>query len=314
MNEKNELLPCPFCGAEAAIQEHEPHAHSVILKSMLPGLPDHPGSFTIECMGASCNTGQIADTREAVISMWNRRAARQALLAQPLQQEGGKDRLSIIKDVQNHLVDVVRSFGDVSCAAYISTWHKPEAIEEKLYAAPQPSDNLQQASTAQAGRRSCCEHDSDCAVHNAPAYPVGPCDCSVAQAEPAKEEPLRLSLSTVSIPLKVEAASTTPASAVPEEVLHALDIFLEEAGDYCDKGPIGAGWQSNELSKAVCAVRCWRKSISTITPSPASDVSAAQDAEFLAWVKSRRPSWVREWRRTLSAAPVAQADGEGGHG
>jgi hypothetical protein len=24
----------------------------------------------------------------------------------------------------------------------------------------------------------CCEHDSDCAVHNMPAYPAGPCDCS----------------------------------------------------------------------------------------------------------------------------------------
>ena len=24
----------------------------------------------------------------------------------------------------------------------------------------------------------CCEHDSDCAVHNGPALPVGPCNCS----------------------------------------------------------------------------------------------------------------------------------------
>jgi hypothetical protein len=24
---------------------------------------------------------------------------------------------------------------------------------------------------------SCCHHASDCAVHNAPALPVGPCDC-----------------------------------------------------------------------------------------------------------------------------------------
>ena len=24
----------------------------------------------------------------------------------------------------------------------------------------------------------CCPHDSDCAVHNMPAYPAGPCDCS----------------------------------------------------------------------------------------------------------------------------------------
>lgn len=29
----------------------------------------------------------------------------------------------------------------------------------------------------------CCGHASDCAVHNAPALPVGPCDCG------AKESP-----------------------------------------------------------------------------------------------------------------------------
>jgi hypothetical protein len=34
----------------------------------------------------------------------------------------------------------------------------------------------------------CCYHDSDCAVHNMPAYPAGPCDCSLASlAQPARE-------------------------------------------------------------------------------------------------------------------------------
>lgn len=28
----------------------------------------------------------------------------------------------------------------------------------------------------------CCGHASDCAVHNAPALPVGPCDCGFEQA------------------------------------------------------------------------------------------------------------------------------------
>lgn len=72
--EQGELLPCPFCGGAAAIQEHEAHTHSGPLKAM--GIPDHPGSFTIECIGSpNCNTGQIADTREAVVAMWNQRAA-----------------------------------------------------------------------------------------------------------------------------------------------------------------------------------------------------------------------------------------------
>lgn len=37
-------------------------------------------------------------------------------------------RLELIKSLQHHIVDIVRSFGDVSCAAYISTYHKPDAI------------------------------------------------------------------------------------------------------------------------------------------------------------------------------------------
>ena len=36
----------------------------------------------------------------------------------------------------------------------------------KEYTAPQPAQER------------CCYHDSDCAVHNMPAYPAGPCDCT----------------------------------------------------------------------------------------------------------------------------------------
>jgi len=44
--------------------------------------------------------------------------------------------LATIRAVQEHIVEVVRSFGDISCAAYISTWHKPEAIRAAMAAAP----------------------------------------------------------------------------------------------------------------------------------------------------------------------------------
>ena len=37
------------------------------------------------------------------------------------------------------------------------------------------------------GRKSCCGHDSDCAVHNEPAYPAGPCDCKPPQGYTAEE-------------------------------------------------------------------------------------------------------------------------------
>lgn len=70
----DELSNCPFCGGEAHMEEQEAHAHSDALQALVPGIPDHPGSFTIECCGADCNTGQIADTKAEVIAMWNRRA------------------------------------------------------------------------------------------------------------------------------------------------------------------------------------------------------------------------------------------------
>lgn len=65
----DELLPCPFCAATPLMQEHEPHSHSIGL-----GLPDHPGSFTIECPTDGC-CGMIASAKAEAVAAWNRRAA-----------------------------------------------------------------------------------------------------------------------------------------------------------------------------------------------------------------------------------------------
>ncbi|MDR5765002.1 Lar family restriction alleviation protein [Caballeronia sp. LZ028] len=70
MTEK--LKPCPFCGADAVLTEHEPHDHSPGLVA-LTGIPaKHPGSWTVECVACSC--GMIHGTREEVEAAWNRRA------------------------------------------------------------------------------------------------------------------------------------------------------------------------------------------------------------------------------------------------
>lgn len=61
------LKPCPFCGGEALEIEHPPHKH-VIATFM----PDHPGSWTIECV--ECSVGMIAPTKDEVEGAWNRRA------------------------------------------------------------------------------------------------------------------------------------------------------------------------------------------------------------------------------------------------
>lgn len=69
----DELKPCPFCGAEALLTEHEPHDHSPGLVA-LTGIPaKHPGSWTIECVVCSC--GMIHGTRDEVLNAWNRRAS-----------------------------------------------------------------------------------------------------------------------------------------------------------------------------------------------------------------------------------------------
>lgn len=65
------LKACPFCGGEVALQEHEAHTHSDALKRMIPDLPDHPGSWSVDC--ARCSVGMLHDAREAAIAAWNTR-------------------------------------------------------------------------------------------------------------------------------------------------------------------------------------------------------------------------------------------------
>jgi len=59
-------------------------------------------------------------------------------------------------------------------------------------------------------------HWSDCAVHNGPAYPAGPCDCGAAQEPVAWITPdgegfrIRFSAPTNDVPLGWDALYTTP--------------------------------------------------------------------------------------------------------
>lgn len=69
-----ELLPCPFCGARPYVNHIAPHAHSEALQRLIPSLPDHPGSYTIEC--AACSAGFIAESWERVKKLWNTRRER----------------------------------------------------------------------------------------------------------------------------------------------------------------------------------------------------------------------------------------------
>ena len=68
-----QMLPCAHCGCEPMMEEHPAHSHSVELQALVPGLPDHPGSWTIECPTSGC-VALISATCADVIAAWNRRA------------------------------------------------------------------------------------------------------------------------------------------------------------------------------------------------------------------------------------------------
>jgi DNA-directed RNA polymerase, alpha subunit/40 kD subunit len=69
MNELT-IRECPFCGGEPTIYEIPPHNHSDQLKKLCPDLPDHKGSWVVECV---CGCGLIDETKEGVLNHWNLR-------------------------------------------------------------------------------------------------------------------------------------------------------------------------------------------------------------------------------------------------
>lgn len=64
----SEPLACPFCGETPILNHIEPHTHHLTFNGQ-PLMPDHQGSWTIEC----CDVGMIKETREEVVAAWNRR-------------------------------------------------------------------------------------------------------------------------------------------------------------------------------------------------------------------------------------------------
>ncbi|HJV75401.1 MAG TPA: DUF551 domain-containing protein [Noviherbaspirillum sp.] len=69
MTDNTQLLPCPFCGGAPVLHHIEQHSHNLMLNGQ-PIMPDHPGSWTIEC----CDVGMIKDTRDQVVTAWNKRS------------------------------------------------------------------------------------------------------------------------------------------------------------------------------------------------------------------------------------------------
>lgn len=77
-----ELKDCPFCGEQPLLNHIEPHTHHLHFSGE-PLMPDHAGSWTIEC----CSIGLIMDTKEEAVTAWNRRTAIAPAAAQSTAEE-----------------------------------------------------------------------------------------------------------------------------------------------------------------------------------------------------------------------------------
>lgn len=113
-----ELLPCPFCGANASGYEIAPHSHSGPLKAH--GIPDHGGSYVIEG-DCNCGSGLIGATQDEVTARWNRRWGTPAGAGEP------------VGEVESSL----RFTGGFHVRLYRDA-HMPEP-GTKLYTTPQPT-------------------------------------------------------------------------------------------------------------------------------------------------------------------------------
>lgn len=64
------------------------------------------------------------------------------------------------------------------CRSCNGTGERWTGIDEAPTSICKPCDGTGQIALAQPVQERCCYHDSDCAVHNMPAYPAGACDCT----------------------------------------------------------------------------------------------------------------------------------------
>lgn len=78
-----QALPCPHCGADPVCHAIEPHSHAITFGDFK--MPDHEGSYVIEC--PACDAGMIGGDQASVTARWNRRAT----LPQHSAEQAGAD-------------------------------------------------------------------------------------------------------------------------------------------------------------------------------------------------------------------------------
>lgn len=74
----NDLLPCPFCGGEAARVDNGPTKEQMQQALSWGGDADDGGSF-IHCTRCDASTALHFDRRENLVSSWNERSGQAAI-------------------------------------------------------------------------------------------------------------------------------------------------------------------------------------------------------------------------------------------
>jgi hypothetical protein len=119
---------------------------------------------------------RITEARERVaLHRWT---ARKELLDQ---EHPDHERVTRKLENCDHPLDcAVHDFRPSACNCFLS-----EEVAREARPVPENPDHERIATTAMPIRDGvCCEHTSDCAVHNEPAYPAGPCNCDLTGDAP----------------------------------------------------------------------------------------------------------------------------------
>jgi hypothetical protein len=263
---RDDLLPCPFCGNEPISQEIEAHSHSGPLKAL--GIPDHGGSYTIECPTSGC-CGMIADTKVQATAAWNRRAA----LAAPAAQVAVPELLAQAIEQVDGCMDVTQVEPEDAAA-----W---QVVRKHIAAAPSP---------AQAQPITCqiyghvVGHCGECNVGEEAAQDVAATNkvladnylrqtCGTAQAQPVATQP------PADAAVEEKPVDETPqnhANNCTNDNCEWCEALLEHymACDEC--GHVGAknadGWADIGADARVLCKQC------AVQPSPAQGEALSQEA------------------------------------
>ena len=152
-----------------------------VMQQALEALENHEGNYKLGRAGCERQEAVITAIKEVLAQQPRpeQQQARVDVITVTLMREGiNKHRA---RELADHFVNFtlppplpvqepVGKVVEISSDGFQCEFNQRLAVGTKLYIAP--------PLPVQEPKKRCCDHDSDCAIHNGDALPVGPCDCS----------------------------------------------------------------------------------------------------------------------------------------